>query len=391
MATKLKLTPSQRFSNFVRVVKIFAIVCGANIFRPDYRLNALTWFVIGVIATFFIFTSYTMYVGVVIDNDYTKILQLLCVTGSAIQGATKLVNGLYHASLIRSLIAEILTMYEEYECKDQRYIKYLEHTLSLIKRAVFSLLNIYSIQTIGVLAVPLFYHLLLGQQIDIIALLVPGIDKHTDFGFYTYQFYHFCVVGFASFGNFANDTLMVLLIVHVPLMKNILKLKFDALDEVLKEYPRDVDRTEPLLREIFQWHQKSTMFAQNCTDTFFWVIFVQIFASTLAIICIMVCQFLGVWPAAPVYMMYCFAIMYMFCGLGNLIEISNDDLTRIIYDCNWYELTVTEQKMILLMLRKSQQAPTMTVGGFMPLSMNSALQLTKTIYTAAMILNEFVN
>ncbi|XP_073836334.1 odorant receptor 67d-like [Musca autumnalis] len=387
----LGLLPSQHFSKYLRIVEIFAICCGTNIFRPDFKFNALTWFLIGVIATFFMFTSYTMYVGVVIEHDYTTILQSLCVTGSATQGTAKLISGLSQAACIRSLLSEILIMYEEYERQDERYLYYLRSTLSLLKRAVFALLLIYSVQTIGVLAVPLYYHLVRDERIDIIRLLVPGIDKNTPFGFSTYHFYHTCCVCFASFGNFANDTLMVLLVVHIPLMKNILKLKFDHLDEVLQQHPRNPERTEPLLREIFQWHKKEITFVQRVTKTFFWVIFVQIFASTLAIICIIVCQFLGVWPAAPVYMMYCFAILYLFCGFGNLVQNSNDDLTTIIYDCNWYELTVREQKMILIMLRESQYPTSMSVGGIMPLSLNTALQLTKTIYTAAMILNEFVN
>uniref|UniRef100_A0A1I8MHG8 Uncharacterized protein n=1 Tax=Musca domestica TaxID=7370 RepID=A0A1I8MHG8_MUSDO len=176
MATKLRLTPTQRFSNFFKVVKIFAMVCGANIFRADYRFNPFTGFVVGVILTFFGFTWYSMYVGVVIDNDFTTILQSLCYTGAAIQGATK---------------------------------------------------------------------------------LVVRTDKNSHFGFYIYQFYHICCVCFASFGNFASDSYMVILVVHVPLFKNILKLKFDHLNEILQEYPRDAERTEPLLKEIFQWHRTS--------------------------------------------------------------------------------------------------------------------------------------
>ncbi|XP_058988107.1 odorant receptor 67d-like [Musca domestica] len=328
MATKLRLTPTQRFSNFFKVVKIFAMVCGANIFRADYRFNPFTGFVVGVILTFFGFTWYSMYVGVVIDNDFTTILQSLCYTGAAIQGATKLV-----VSLCQTYTLHVFGTFEHLRGirvqKRTFYTAFAKHFIIGQASCVHSTGDIFHTNdwcSDGTIVV-LFS---LGSTYrSIIPLLIPGTDKNSHFGFYIYQFYHICCVCFASFGNFASDSYMVILVVHVPLFKNILKLKFDHLNEILQEYPRDAERTEPLLKEIFQWHRTSIA--------------------------------------------------------------SNDDLTRIIYDCNWYELTVSEQKMILIMLRKSQQAPSMTVGGFMPLSLNTALQLTKSIYTAAMILNEFLN
>ena len=62
----------------------------------------------------------------------------------------------------------------------------------------------------------------------------------------------------------------------------------------------------------------------------------------------------------------------------------------IIYDSNWYQLTVMEQKMIIIMLREAQQAEGMSIGGMAPLSLSTALQLTKTFYTFSMMLRNFL-
>lgn len=69
----------------------------------------------------------------------------------------------------------------------------------------------------------------------------------------------------------------------------------------------------------------------------------------------------------------------------------NDEVLDIIY-CNslWYELTIPEQKLILLMLRKSQNPLTLTIGQIMPLSMSTALSLTKAIYSYMMMLLNFL-
>lgn len=69
----------------------------------------------------------------------------------------------------------------------------------------------------------------------------------------------------------------------------------------------------------------------------------------------------------------------------------NDDVTLDIYDCKWYNLTAKQQKMILIMLRESQQQKGLTVGGITPLSLATALQMTRTIYTFSMVLMRYLN
>lgn len=63
----------------------------------------------------------------------------------------------------------------------------------------------------------------------------------------------------------------------------------------------------------------------------------------------------------------------------------------MIYNCHWYNLSIAQQKMILIMLREAQQGEGMSIGGVAPLSLSTALQLTKTIYTISMMLDSFVN
>lgn len=63
----------------------------------------------------------------------------------------------------------------------------------------------------------------------------------------------------------------------------------------------------------------------------------------------------------------------------------------MIYNSSWYNMTVSEQKMILTMLRVSQQATGISIGGVKPLTLNTALQLTKSVYTLSMLLQRFLN
>lgn len=65
----------------------------------------------------------------------------------------------------------------------------------------------------------------------------------------------------------------------------------------------------------------------------------------------------------------------------------NADFIDAIYsNCLWYELPVKEQKLMILMLAKSQTELALTAMDVMPLSMASALQMTKGIYSFSMML-----
>ncbi|XP_058987570.1 odorant receptor 67d-like isoform X1 [Musca domestica] len=392
MAGNIQLSPSERFAKFIKVIKLFAGFCGVNSLERDYRVTWVTWLVICVVTSFFVCTFYTIYVGMAIQNNYSILLQSLCITGTGVQGYTKLLNAIFCGKHLRFAFEELTAIYEEYECKRLEYRDNLKENLEMVKRLIYGLLLINFILIAALFAVPLFYYYVRKEKIDVIPLMIPGINPSNNrIENYIYQFYHICCVIFSTFGNFASDTFMILIVVHVPMIKNIFKLKFDDMAETMKLHLRNRKKTEPLLRDIFQWHQKTILIIETMQKGFFWVIFVQIFTSMLNIIFTIVCIFLGVWPVAPVYLLYSFVILYIYCGIGNLVEISTDDITSIIYDFIWYDLTVSEQKMILIMLRESQSPPTMTIGGVMPLSMNTALQLTKSIYTIAMLLNEFVN
>ncbi|XP_073843668.1 odorant receptor 67d-like [Musca autumnalis] len=392
MGKTLKRSPSERYNHFLLVIKFIAGSLGINIFRQNFKLNLMSWVVISVSLSFFAFAFYTTYIGVIIEKDYTTILRSLCIIATAIQAFSKFINAASLDNYFRFIHDEVQATYVEYECKDNpQYSEILSNNLTLVKRSIVILAQIYLILTLGLICLPVYYKYVRGESIEVIPLRLPGIDKNTAVGKIIYQTFHICCVCFGMFGNFVSDAFMVLLILQVPLMKTILKMKFDELDEVLLHYPGERKRTEPLLKDIFKWHEQINIVTTTIDKMYFWIIFLQISTSTFGIICVTVCYLLGAWPVAPLYFLNSMVVLYIYCGLGNVVDNANSDITTLIYDCNWYELTAPENKMLLNMLRKSQFAPTMTVGGFMPLSLNTALQLSKTIYTAAMILNEFLN
>lgn len=62
----------------------------------------------------------------------------------------------------------------------------------------------------------------------------------------------------------------------------------------------------------------------------------------------------------------------------------------IYTNCLWYELPVKEEKLIIMMLAKAQNEVVLTAADMAPLSMNTALQLTKGIYSFSMMLMNYL-
>ncbi|NP_001298159.1 odorant receptor 67d-like [Stomoxys calcitrans] len=383
-------SPSQRFKKFLDVIKLFAKTCGANIFAEDYRINALTCLITILVNCFMLFNFYTIYVSVAKDN-YHIVLQNLCVVGTAIQGFSKLINAIVYQDLTRFTCSEIEFMYRTFETEEQHYVDVLNTSLKLLKRIIFTILKIYGILTIAILISPMIIQMITNERLFILNVFIPGVDVDTTVGFIIIQTFNAACTTFSGFGNFAADTACFMLGAHTPLMKDIIKCKLIDLDEVLRKHPKDRSRTEPLVKDIIQWHQRYIIFTEKNTSNFFWMIFIQVASSVMGIISNMVCMFLGGWPVAPLYLLSSFVILFCYCSLGNLVELSNEDMCDNIYECKWYELTVPEQKMILIMLRESQKPNNLSVGGVASLSMNTGLQLTKSIYSVAMLLNNSLN
>ncbi|XP_075163715.1 odorant receptor 67d-like [Haematobia irritans] len=384
-------SPSERFLKLFGIIKKCAAMCGGNVLDVNFRMTAMTWFILILVNTFILFNVYTIYVCVVIEHDYPVVLQSLCVAGSGIQGSSKLINGIIHQKKLRFVCSEITYMYKHFEHKSANYLAVLNESVIRVRRIMLVTFKIYFVLTMGLLSVPVYYKLVHNETIYIMRVLIPGIKEDTDWGFTTLQIYNAACIIFSGFGNFAADCVCFVTIAHIPLMKDLFKCKFEDLQDILRQVPVQKTNTQPVLKDIFLWHQRYLIVSNNNIKSLFWSIFAQIVSSFMGIVCNVVCMFLGTWPVAPMYLLSSTVCLVCYCAMGNMVEIANEDVFTIIYDSSWYELSVSEQKMVLVMLRQSQKPNSLSVGGLYPLSMNTGLQLAKSIYTIAMMLHQNLN
>ncbi|XP_011295319.2 odorant receptor 67d-like [Musca domestica] len=249
--------------------------------------------------------------------------------------------------------------------------------------------------TMSLIAVVPFYRVVFNERIFVMQFLLPGIDPNTAYGYLMMNCMHCICILFGSFGNFAADLCFFTIVSHVPLFKDLLRCKCQDLNDILEE-GKDVEQEgigdcQILLKDIFQWHQKYMIYITTVKDNYFWVLIIEMGTVALSLASTLFCLILGTWPGGLTYLAYCLMMLYIYCGLGTLVEVTNDGFIDSGYtDVIWYKLPMVERKMIQMMVMMAQNTGGLTIGSVVPLTMNTGLQLTKAIYTMTMMLINFL-
>ncbi|XP_033160352.1 odorant receptor 67d [Drosophila mauritiana] len=390
MLKMAKVEPVERYCKVIRMIRFCVGFCGNDVADPNFRMWWLTYAVMAAIAFFFACTGYTIYVGVVINGDLTIILQALAMVGSAVQGLTKLLVTANNACHMREVQNTYEEIYREYGSKGDEYTKCLEKRIRITWTLLIGFMLVYIILLGLVITFPIFYLLILHQKVLVMQFLIPFLDHTTDGGHLILTAAHVILITFGGFGNYGGDMYLFLFVTHVPLIKDIFCVKLTEFNELVmkrNEFPK----VRAMLCDLLAWHQLYTRMLQTTKKIYSIVLFVQLSTTCVGLLCTISCIFMKAWPAAPLYLLYAAITLYTFCGLGTLVENSNEDFLSVIYtNCLWYELPVKEAKLIILMLAKAQNEVVLTAADMAPLSMNTALQLTKGIYSFSMMLMNYL-
>ncbi|XP_073836929.1 odorant receptor 67d isoform X2 [Musca autumnalis] len=312
----------QRYEMFVRVVKLCCGICGANVFKPDYRMNILTWIVIFFINLYFAFTGYTLYVNIYVEKDWAHILQVLCFLGSALQGYCKLFNVIWNKEHFRYMIDELRLIYTKYSDEHMEYDTCLQKSIKSADKFIKFMAIMHVVVSMCLIGIVPFYRVVFDQRIFVMHCLFPGVDPNTEYGYLITNAMHSICIVFGAFGNFAADLMFFIFVRHFPLFKDILKCKFHDLNEVILGDEEQMRSCNILLKDIIQWHQNYMRYVTSVKDTYFWVIIVELATVALSIGSTLFCLIMGMWPGGQTYLVYCFMMLYMYCGLGTVVEVT---------------------------------------------------------------------
>ncbi|XP_036336897.1 odorant receptor 67d-like [Rhagoletis pomonella] len=370
-----KMRPSQSFAKIIKMARFVSGVVGADISDEHYRVNIITVIVILCISIYFIFTATT--VASVFSENWKYLLEASCMVGSVLQGITKLISGIAYTKGLSGVRVELEAFYREHETKGEAYCKALEECCERVWRVIKMVGHIYAATVFGILTLTIILVVATERQVYVMHFFIPGLDVDTQFGYLATMAVHTVVFLAGAFGLFAGDLFFLIYLGQPELFRDILVLKVKALNEASA---KNCKTTERLLIDIIEWHQYYTDYNERCNGIFYYIITMQIVTSGISIICTMYIVLMGDWPGAYLYILVAFCGLYLYCIIGTKTETCNHAFCEELYNINWYDLQVKHQKMLVFVLKKSQNPSEIKIGGVLPLSVQTALSITKSIY-----------
>ncbi|XP_067644597.1 odorant receptor 67d-like [Eurosta solidaginis] len=370
-----KSRPTESFAKIIKVARLISGIVGADVSNMNYRMNIITFIVIFCINIYFIFTATT--VASVFSENWTYLLEASCMVGSVLQGITKLISGIAYTKQIAGMRLEIEELYREYEVKGEIYCKVLNECCERVWRIIKMVGHIYAAAAYGIILLTLILIIFSDSKVYVMHFLIPGIDVDTTFGYGVTLAVHTVVFLAGAFGLFAGDLFFLIYLSQPELFRDLLALKVKDLNEGAIDNTKSANR---LLIEIIEWHQYYTDFNERCNFMFYYIITMQIVTSGISIICTMYIVLMGDWPGAYLYILVAFCGLYLYCIIGTKIESCNHEFYEELCNINFYDLDVRNQKMIIFLLKKSQNPSEIKIGGVLPLSVQTALSITKSIY-----------
>uniref|UniRef100_A0A1I8M7E2 Odorant receptor n=1 Tax=Musca domestica TaxID=7370 RepID=A0A1I8M7E2_MUSDO len=296
---------------------------------------------------------------------------------------------------LRFLLTECYDIYEKYERMDSDYRVYLDRGVRLLAKLMKLSAFINAMLVFGMSSFTFLYNFIYGTKATIVYAFAPGLDVATPVGFWATNFIQAGFIAVGGFGLYSGDMSVLTPISQIPTFQGILQCKFREINQLLDDDYESAEergiKTMAALKDILEFHQKYLIFLKVSREASYWSVFAKVGTCIIGIVGALFCIMLGSWPAGYIYMLYCFVMMQVFCVMGTLVQKTNDDFIHACYnDVRWYDLTIREKKMLNIMLIMTQNTKGLSVGSVIPLSMNTGLQVTKTIYSLTMLLMNFV-
>ncbi|XP_050336224.1 odorant receptor 67d-like isoform X1 [Bactrocera neohumeralis] len=374
MATK-KVRPTESFGKIIKFFHLISSLVGADVADENYRVNIITITLIICIVAYFIFTGTT--VASVFSENWTYLLEASCMVGSVLQGITKLISAFAFAKEICGIRIELENLYREYEVKGDDYAEALNKSCERVWQVIKMVGQVYFVAGGGIILITVVLIFASNEKVFLMHFMIPGIDVDTQVGYLMTLTLHTMCFLFGAFGLFAGDLFFLLFLGQPMLFLDLLVLKVKSLNEAAAENSSTAER---LLIEIIEWHQYYTDYNLRCNRIFYYINSMQIVTSGISIICTLYIILLGDWPGAYLYILVAFGGLYLYCIMGTKIQTCNTAFCEELWNINFYDLEVKNQKMIIPILMKAQNPCEIKVGGFLPLSVQTALKITKTIY-----------
>lgn len=338
---------------------------GFNFFEKPQRSPRRDFFYI-VLASGFFLVFYSIFIEF---DGLGKLFQTTMMLSIGFQGLIRLIFFLLDPIPQIEMRELIKKFYIENEsCLEKR--SELQKCLKLIVGITKFIFFLYITCMFGPLVFSLFDKIFNGTTSLPFPLSIPGLNRNTAVGFtlnYLIQVYLSCII---ITGYIEVDSQFVLYVSQMMVFVNMLKFKLNelsrimSLNETKKSEPRHVRKKvhqekqktiKVKLKEIFEYHNEIKNYNTWLKLQLNKVSLVLVVMNTYIFVSCGIAMMTSDYYAAMGYAIQSLFLLLIFCGMGEFLGHQHNRMLDIMWEFEWYEMSITQQKDWLNFMVNAQQ------------------------------------
>ncbi|XP_030371670.1 putative odorant receptor 83c [Scaptodrosophila lebanonensis] len=382
--------PSIRFSKVLDDAKRITMLIGINVMERKFVYKPLTCLTIVLLTIFMSFSIFTVAREAYTSADWKSCLKYCVLVGSGGQCVSRLETGIVKHSNMRRLALFCQLLYAKYEKMGGEYERELGKCVDAVERVIKLIRLGYFVIFASLLGLPIILWLTDGPRYLVLQYHIPGIDPDTNTGFYLTNVVQMVTIVIAGVGLYAGDLYVLIFLIQARLFSLVLKLRVADINALLEPENNKINELAITreLQSIVRWHQLYLKYNDIVNDLTHYVVATQVLTSAMSTtISIFIMLTSEPWPMGYFYLPLSYYSLIVYCILGTQIEYDNDEICYEMYNISWYRMTVNQRKMVRLMIMASQQPKTYKIMSVIPLTVSTALEMTRIIYSLSMMIS----
>lgn len=364
-----KMKGRQAFRDLIKIGRRSVAICGMDILHPNFKLSILSWVVI-IDATTYIFVNF---LNIFIFRDTLVQLCFCLVTYTfGFQGLCRIFYLTAQQDRFKKLESEIFkykTFGSDELEEEDTYNKY--GVFAKLLGIVFAVAFISS----GLISVlyPIPEIVLTGELLLPFGFVIPGLDYKTHPGYDITYFYQIMQVVFVVPGFLGIQIFYVAFILYTCFQSELIQIKikkfgFKVLNGRGDDFEIEAKKIFRLYHEFLAYHM---LLEEQYNVTFAF----DIICIPFQIIVTMFVCMQTLWIPGFGIMISVTSIFLFGCILGVFVEVKCEQLSQAIYYFPWHLIKPKDRKDWCFFLQATQNISGLSCGGFLPLNLNTFVQV----------------
>ncbi|XP_011065048.1 PREDICTED: odorant receptor 13a-like [Acromyrmex echinatior] len=181
------------------------------------------------------------------------------------------------------------------------------------------------------------------------------------------------------------NSLLIILVLHVCGQIDIIRQKLSEITQKNIERKNIEGGNENVVKDLIVRHQQIITFSKNIEDLYSNIALVQFVSNTLVICCLGFLIVISIGTPGGSMMLvksvFFYFVMsleaFVYCFVGQHLSTKSEMIGDSVYESFWYELSPSQNRDIYIMIIRSQQHLTLTIGKVMELSLRQFANILK--------------